>query len=450
MAKLTNSKDTCPSVEMAEGPCASSDFFRHSIGETIVDPKGVDPKRGDLKEEDPKVGEGVASSPSSFPIKTKTIKACSMVSELILASSLSETAKQQGLYLLSLLPEDGAGRRLHSGILGRLVTYRTKITRVLIPDFVTTGDSYSAGHKSKEWSYTNKPSEMACYEITNKNLIEKLTHWKADKQENDLKAQHKAPATGWMLESLDRITAGLVAEELLARKELLMPEIKFTITPESGRIWHSYTQLPSEVRLNLLLDGQDVAEVDMSKSQVAILSKFWMKSDQEREKIRSLILEGTIYDRLEFAFEQDRKHIESWNSKNPKDQITTTKQLFNKAIMGFQKSDWHSFRQLQREFPVMMKSIAAYKWKSGKNGSSRFANKLQAEEALIMGKVAEKCQRLAIPCVPIFDGMLVPISRAESVKGFFKKVLLERLDFAPEPTIETAGDEVYPDVCLGL
>ena len=433
MGKRTN--DPSPSVDTAEGLPVPNVFSDIVLGETIVDPKG---------------GAEAMHSPSSFPIETKTIRACSMASERILTSSLSETAKQQALYLLSLLPEDGTERPLHSDILGRLVTYRTKITQALIPDIVTRASSYSAGHRSKQWSYTNKPSEMAYHEITNKNLIDKLNHWKADKQQNDLKAQNNAPATDWMLESLDRLTAGLVAEELLARRELTIPEVKYTITPDSGRIWHSYTQLPSEVRLNLLLDGQDVAEVDMSKSQVAILSKFWMKSDEEREKIRSLILEGTIYEWLEFAFEQDRKHIESWNSKNPKEQITTTKQLFNKAVMGFQKSDWHSFRQLEREFPVMMKTIAAYKWRSGKDGSSRFANKLQAEEALIMGKVAEKCQRLAIPCVPIFDGMLVPIRSAEAVKDFFKEVLLDRLDFAPEPTVETAGDEVYADACVGL
>tara|TARA_R110000744_G_scaffold216505_1_gene335281 strand:+ start:2910 stop:3068 length:159 start_codon:yes stop_codon:yes gene_type:complete len=52
--------------------------------------------------------------------------------------------------------------------------------------------------------------------------------------------------------------------------------------------------------------------------------------------------------------------------------------------------------------------------------------------------------------VPIFDGMLVPISQAETVKGFFTEALLERLDFAPEATVETAGDEVYADLCVGI
>ena len=407
----------------------------HSIGETTVDPKGE-------AEAMPK--------PSTFPKETKTVLVCSIASEVLLDSDLSDTAKQQGLYLLSLLPNDGKARSLHSKILGRLLSYQSKICKVLIPDFVTRGHSYSSGSFSKQWGYTKKPSEMTWHEITNENLLDKLTNWKADKQKNDLAAQGQCAGTDWMIQSLYRVSAGLVAEELLARKELLMPEVKYTITPESGRIWHSYTQLPSGVRLNLLLDGQDVAEIDMAKSQVAILSKFWTKSDEERGKLQSLILDGTIYSRLEFAFEQDRANIQKWNGKNPKEKITTTKQLFNKAVMGFQKSDWHSFKQLEREFPVMMKSIAAYKWKSGADGSSRFANKLQAEEALIMAKVAEKCQQLDIPCVPIFDGMLVPISQAETVKGFFTETLLERLGFAPEPTVETAGDEVYADLCVNL
>ena len=292
---------------------------------------------------------------------------------------------------------------------------------------------------------------MAWHEITNANLLDKLTHWKADKQKNDLKAQGNCVGTDWMIKSLDRVSAGFVAEELLAQKDMVMPEIKFTITPESGRIWHSYTQLPAEVRLNVLLDFGDVAEIDMAKSQACILSRFWTeKAPAERRKLQRLILDGTIYSRLEFAFEQDRKNIEKWNHRNPKEHITTTKKLFNKAIMGFQKSDWHSFKQLEREFPLMMGNIASYKWKSGADGSSRFAHKLQKEEALIMSMVAEKCEPLDIPCVPIFDGMLVPISQADTVKGFFTETLLERLDFAPEPTIETAGDDVYPDLCVNL
>jgi len=389
-------------------------------------------------------------TPPTFPKTAKKVKVCSIASEILMASNIPEPAKQQGLYLLSLLPDDGTSRPLHSNILGRMLPYKSKIYKVLIPEFVTRDDSYSAGNKSKEWSYTNKPTEFTWHEITNTNLLDKLTHWKADKQKNDLKAKGHCAGTEWMIKSLDRVSAGFVAEELLAQKNMVMPKIKFTITPESGRIWNSYTGLPALVRLNLLLDGGDVADIDMAKSQIAILSKFWMKSEEEQERFRGFTLDGTIYSRLEFAFEQDRENIEKWNRDHPTKKITTTKQLLNKILMGFQKSDWHSFKQMEHDFPVMMRSIAAYKWKSGKDGSSRFANKLQKEEALIMAKVAERCEPLDIPCVPIFDGMLVPISQAETVKGFFTETLLERLDFAPEPTIETAGDDVYPDLCVNL
>ena len=434
-ARRTGSAQTRPSV-LAEGQRAPVTLSEHSIGETTVDPKGE-------AEAMPK--------PSTFPKETKTVLVCSIASEVLLDSDLSDTAKQQGLYLLSLLPNDGKARPLHSKILGRLLSYQSKICKVLIPDFVTRGDSYSAGNKAKEWSYTNKPTELTWHEITNTNLLDKLTHWRADKQKNDLEAQgENCVGIEWMIKSIDRVSAGFVAEELLARKGMSMPEVKYSITPKSGRIWHSDTQLPSEVRLNLLIDAGEVAEIDMAKSQISILSKFWMKCEEEQDRLQSLILDGTIYSSLEFALEQDRPNIEKWNRRKPKDQITTTKQVFSKAIMGFQKSEWHSFKQLEREFPVMMKSIATYKWKSGKDASSKFANKLQKEEALIMAKVAERCEPLDIPCVPIFDGMLVPICQAETVKGFFTETLLERLDFAPEPTIETAGDDVYPDLCVNL
>ena len=373
-------------------------------------------------------------------------------------SDLSETVKQQGLYLLSLLPEDGETRPLHSDVLGRMLPSRKKVYKVLIPEFVTRGDSYStASQTSKPWSYAKKPTEFTWHEITNTNLLGKLTHWKSDKQKNDLKAQGHCAGTEWMIKSLDRVSAGFVAEELLAKKGILMPEIKYSVAPDTGRMWNSYAGLPALIRLNLLLDIGDVADIDMAKSQIAVLSKLWMRDADERKRLQAFILDGSVYSRMKSAMKMDHENIARWNA-NPKhkdSQITTTKQLLNKALMGFQGSDWNSFKQMERDFPVMMRSIAAYKWmvtkaEGQKKALSRFAKKLQTGEALIMANVAEKCEPLDIPCVPIFDGMLVPICQAETVKGFFTETLLERLDFAPEPTIETAGDDVYPDLCVNL
>ena len=434
----TGSAQTHPSVS-AGGRCDSVALSQHSIGEAVADPQ-----------------QWVIADVKTFPRKAVEVSVCSKVSKILINSDLPEPAKQQGIYLLSLLPEDGTTRLLHSKVLGRMLPYKSQIYKLLIPHSVSRGKSYSAGRESKKWSYTKKPTTFTRYQITNVNLLDKLTSWKADKQKNDLEAQREnCVGTEWMVKSLERVSASFVAEELLAKKGLVMPALKCSISPVSGRISHSYTQLPAKVRLNLLLDCGDVVDVDMAKSQVAIISKLWMKSEEEKMKLRQRILDGTIYSGLEFAMEQDRGNIGRWNRSHPDDKITTTKQLFNKAIMGFQGSDWHSFRHVESDFPVMMRSIAAYKQKVTrhhglKEALSRFAIKLQTEEALILAKVAEKCEPLDIPCVPIFDGMLVPISEAETVKGFFTETLLERLDFAPEPTIETAGYDVYPDFCLNL
>jgi len=102
-----------------------------------------------------------------------------------------------------------------------------------------------------------------------------------------------------------------------------------------------------------------------------------------------------------------------------------------------------------------MKSIISYKWKCDKgdgekNGTQMFAGKLQGVEAYIIADVAKKCMELDIPCVSIFDGMLVPRSQAEAVQGFFAEVLSKRLEFAPEPSVETAGDDVYLDMCVNF
>ena len=101
-----------------------------------------------------------------------------------------------------------------------------------------------------------------------------------------------------------------------------------------------------------------------------------------------------------------------------------------------------TFHRWKREFPNMMRSISAYKWKcdaSGEKGTTKFANKLHGIEAAIIADVAKKCMDRYIPCVSVFDGMLVPANDAQVVKDFFIDVLTKRLGFAPEPSVGTAG-----------
>jgi hypothetical protein len=405
---------------------------------------------------EPKEEEGEHSTtPPTFPLKEEgqtvlTVKVCKHTAKALMESDLSDTARRQALYFLSLLPMDGSSRKLDSKLLEQNLPQMRRIAKFLVPEYVQKGQSYRAGHTCKEWSYVEPPEHFTSATIRDKRLMKKLANWKLDRARRNLRNHRGEVGTDWLIQSLGRVSAGYFAQEMMERRGIEMPSEQSAKVTAEGRISHGFSSFPSGIRLNLLIDGEDVADVDMSKSQMCILAALWTRSLKERSRLQELIADGTIYSRMEFAFEQDRENIERFNaSAKDKDKITTTKQLLNKVFMGFQNSDWYSFKQMELEFPQLMKSICSYKWKmckllgTSKASLSAFARKLQKEEAMILAKVAEKLEPLDIPAVPIFDGILVPDSKAELVQGFFEEVLFERLGFVTSPTVTRAGDEVY-------
>ena len=412
------------------------------------------------RDETPK---GEVSNLDSLP-KTIEVRVCREVFDKIDQSTFSPQVKDQAIYFASLLLLDGSPRRLDSQILNHLLRSYKKVSRFLIPKYVARGSSYSnRSNVSKEYRYATTPKETITATLTNETLIGKLIMHKKDKHQRQIKFLDKqqgfsSEGVSWIIESLDNFTLSWAGEELAARKDVNIDELRTRrISCTNGRLWHGLTQLPSEVRLNGLLRGESVADVDMSKSQLAILSAAFMKDEEEKRRFQELILGGTIYSRMGLAMELDAENITKWNKnpKNKKDQITTTKEFLNKCLMGHQGNDWHGTRQLKREFPIAMKSIISYKWKCDvgggeKRGTQMFAGKLHGVEGSIIADVATKCMQIDIPCVSIFDGMLVPRSQADLVQGFFTEVLTKRLGFAPEPSVETAGYETFDGMCAGF
>jgi hypothetical protein len=424
----------------------------------------------ELKEEG-----GFLAEPSTFPKEDNKeeevweVRICKKVQELLMEPELSETVRQQAIYLLSLLPEDGTSRSLQSDILTKNLPSRVKVYKFLIPKYVTRGKSYCPNDKSKKWRYTKTPTEFTSCHITDKKLLDRLSNWEEDRDRRRLKDSNTSVGVDWFLESLDRVTVGLFAEEMLARKEIVIkPSVPRV--GNQGRVTHQYSSLPSEIRLNLLLDVGEVADVDMAKSQMCVIAAKFAKGE-ERHRFQQLIADGLIYNRLEFAMEQDAVKIAKFNDrkkdgkpKKEKEKIRTTKQLLNKVFMGHPSCDWASSKQMEREFPNLMGSIRGFKWKTRANLIARgdsvkdanrgmgsvFASLLQGEEAVILAKVAEKLAPFDVPCVPIYDGMLVPKQEAELARGFFEEVLFERLGFVASPVITFAGDETFHGMCAGF
>jgi hypothetical protein len=419
------------------------------------------PRLGREGRDEPPKGE--VSNLDSLP-KIIEVEVCREVYDRISQATFSPPVKDQAIYLTSLLPLDGTTRRLDSQVLNHLLRSHKKVSDLLIPEYITKGASYSnVTNVSKEYCYTTTPKETITATITNKTLIGKLIMHKKDQHQREIKFLDRqqgfsSEGISWIIESLDDFTLSLAGEELAARKNVDIDKLRTHDTKyPNARLYHGLTQLPSEVRLNGLLRGENVADVDMNKSQLAILSAMFMKDAEERRRFQELIIDGTIYSRMGLAMELDAGNIAEWNKnpKNKKDQITTTKQFLNKCLMGHQGNDWHGTRQLKREFPIAMKSIISYKWKCDKGagekkGTQMFAGKLHFAEGAIVADVAEKCMEVDIPCVSVFDGMLVPMSQAETVQGFFTEVLSRRLGFAPEPTVETAGYETFDSMCAGF
>ena len=372
----------------------------------------------------------------------------------VLGLTLKPAQRDQAVYLISLLPMDGANRRLDSQVLNTLLRSLKKVTKECIPRIITQGKGYStASNTSKEYRHTHPQTGEVEVEITNKVLIRKLLSWEQDKRMRDIRFLNRvqgfsSEGVAWIIESMSKLSFSWAGEELASRLDMdvdspdSLNRVKIS---DNGRIWHGWTQLPQVVRLNLLLGSCSVADVDMSKSILAILSHKFAKGE-ERIRLQGLIIDGSIYSRMAYAMEMDAANITKWNAnpKNRDNQITTTKQIVNKMLMGHQENDWFAMQQLKREFPNMMRSISAYKWKcdaSGEKGTTKFANKLHGIEAAIIADVAKKCMDRYIPCVSVFDGMLVPADDAQVVKDFFIEVLTKRLGFAPEPSVETAGGE---------
>ena len=424
-----------------------------------------EPRRGDelgVAEVQDETLKGEVQNLNTLPKTSLKLRVGKEAYSTVLGLTLKPAQRDQAVYLISLLPIDGSTRRLDSQVLNTLLRSLKKVTKECIPRIITQGKGYStASNTSKEYRHTHPQTGEVEVEITNKVLIRKLLSWEKDKRMRDIRFLNRvqgfsSEGVAWIIESMSKLSFSWAGEELASRLDMdVSPDsLNRVKVSDNGRIWHGWTQLPQVVRLNLLLGSSSVADVDMSKSILAILSHQFAKGE-ERIRLQELIIDGSIYSRMAYAMEMDAANITKWNAdpKNRDNQITTTKQLVNKMLMGHQENDWFAMQQLKREFPNMMRAISAYKWKcdaSGEKGTSKFAIKLHGIEAAIIADVAKKCMELDIPCVSIFDGMLVPRSQADLVQGFFTEVLTKRLGFAPEPSVETAGCETFDSMCAGF
>lgn len=393
-------------------------------------------------------------------IPRRSISVSNRIVDVVEASELQPSAKEQAKYIGSLLRLE-TGKRLSCELVRSLCPSYRKIWPVLLVSEVEKGRAYSTHGRCKEYKLTHKPDSLVEVELTNQTLLRKLENGKLDRMQRT--AKYVSGKTGvsevgtlWMLQCLERIGStpyarkqlvdlieGSVSDEQRRTYERGLRLLDGQIQPDfsfnknkmktSGRLWHTFTGLPEAVRANLTLDGEPIVEIDMSKSQPAILSAMWTPSAEDKRLLQGIILNGEFYNAYEPYYEADREQIARWNRRHPTETIDSVKGLVNKILMGFPNKRWKTYRALKKELPSVMHTIDRFKWESrkhGADGEKTFAKRLHQTEATIIADVAEQCQAQGIPCYPVFDCMGVPAEYEDVVKGFFSKSMTKVLGFS--------------------
>lgn len=404
--------------------------------------------------------------PQTKTIPTRIVWVSSRVLDEIESSGLPPSGRQQAYYIASKLCHRKR-KRLHCETIRRLCPLYRRVWPVLLKHEVRKGRKYSTHGRCKEYWLANKPDNMVEVEINNQTLLRKLENGKKDRMQRT--AKYVSGKTGvsevgtlWMIQCLERIGStpharkllvdlieGSVSDEQRRTYERglrlldgqIQPDYSFNKdkTKTSGRLWHTFTGLPEIVRAHSTLDDYPTVEIDMSKSQAAILAAMWTPSEEDKRLLQGIILNGEFYNAYEPYYEADREQIARWNEAHPTETIDSVKGLVNKILMGFPNKRWKTYCALKKELPSVMHTIDRFKWESrnyGADGEKTFAKRLHQTEATIIADVAEQCHAQGIPCYPVFDCMGVPAEYEDVVKGFFAKSMTKVIGFDVPTTVK--------------
>lgn len=164
---------------------------------------------------------------------------------------------------------------------------------------------------------------------------------------------------------------------------------------KTGRVFHTASQMPRELRQFLLIDGEETVELDIANAQPAfLLGEFGAEQcTRERDTFASVVSDGRFYEALLAGIGRATPHLHR-----------RYHELFERDRGAFKES---VFRQLlfseSKPVPNKMEKAAAHLWpdltrrlrtvRAEHAGASQLARRLQRAEAnLILGNVLPMLQ----------------------------------------------------------
>ncbi|MDA7640730.1 hypothetical protein N8787_03750 [Opitutaceae bacterium] len=180
---------------------------------------------------------------------------------------------------------------------------------------------------------------------------------------------------------------------------------------KTGRLFNNYTNLWSDLREFLRIDGEAVAEIDIANSQPLLAADLYLENSEEKQKYLAIVLEGNFYRVLEAA--SGNKYPDYKKLK----ELVFAQVFFGKNSEGNGRPLLRAFMNLFPELYSIIQGMKEFQ-------KNKLALELQSTEAdLVIGKVVESLRLMEIPCLTVHDSILCKVSDADRVYSVMDREL---------------------------
>lgn len=192
----------------------------------------------------------------------------------------------------------------------------------------------------------------------------------------------------------------------------------------AGRLHTCVTNMKSEFRKCLKMDGEELVEIDISYCQPTLLSHLIKGYRNEWSKYVELLQTHDFYDWI-----SSETRTLGYNREKCK------KAIFSQMLFCDNKTSDRSafFAKFKQHFPKLSREMRGIKITNYK----RLAVLLQrVESKLIIDGVLKKFSQEEIPCLTVHDAVLVKKSDLERAKAFMDQCLTDFLGFQPKLSVK--------------
>ena len=181
--------------------------------------------------------------------------------------------------------------------------------------------------------------------------------------------------------------------------------LRFKVCAGSGRVYYPVANLPKVIRAELLIDGAEVAEIDIAASQPTLLATLYAGPCPERDQYLSFVQGGHFYEA-----------IAEWAEKPwTRDEAKT--EFFNQIAFGsyYCAAKYDLLVPFSQQFPLLAAKMATIK----KGGNTALPLQMQKLEASIaIDGACGECAREGIKILPVHDSLIcrrTDVARVEEI-----------------------------------